>query len=129
MRTEKIERKRWSEEEMSLLNTCREMTPKEAAMFFPDRTYKSVKSMMYEHYRRHDPDRQVHNYTSRAQLNAIIGLNKDERFRYEYKLLPKGELESQDLYPVEVPKVIDFDLYSMRFGFPLSDEVIHNKAA
>jgi hypothetical protein len=129
MNTDKNTKKRWSAEEKENVARYAHLSPKEAMAYFPGRTYKSVKSMLYQYLRNEGIQKMPHYYTPRAFYINMGEMPKNDRFKIEYSLLPKGEVESQDLSQVEVPQVIDFDLYAMRFGFPLSDEVLRNKAA
>jgi hypothetical protein len=129
MQTEKIIKNRWTQEEKERLPQYAHLSPKEAMPYFPGRTYKSVKSMLYQFHRKSGSQNVAKYYTPRAFYSNMEGLNKNDRFKLEYRLLPQGEVETSDLCNVEVPSVIDFDLYSLRFGFPLSDEILHRKAA
>jgi hypothetical protein len=126
MQAPKITKSRWTEEEKERLERYAHLSPREALPYFPGRTYKSVKSMLYQHARANSP---VKYYTPRAFYSSLGELSKNDRFRVEYRQLPKGDLETSDLALVEVPSVIDFDIYALRFGFPLNDEVLKNKAA
>lgn len=129
MQTEKIIKNRWTKEEKELLVQYAHLSPKEAMAYFPGRTYKSVKSMLYQYHRKAGAGDSSRYYTPRAFYSNMEGLSKNDRFKLEYSLLPQGEVEKDDLSHVDVPQVIDFDIYSLRFGFPLSDEILHRKAA
>jgi hypothetical protein len=110
---------RWTDDEKALLKELAHLTPIELMNVFPERDHISIKNMRYNLSRKPLRKRMKRSLSVAASLR---GMPVMERLRIEFHKLPvdtDNRYKPTMPWEMDVPDMIDFDIYSMRLGFEI----------